>query len=65
MSSFIRHTDECVAYVESFEQFERFDPEDPLCDVDAIERAVSAETSRSRSRREASLRRRFASGSKT
>lgn len=56
MSSFIRHTDECVAYVESFEQFERFDPEDPLCDVDAIERAVSTETSRSRSRREASLR---------
>lgn len=59
MSSFIRPADDCVAYVESFERvesFDRFDPEDPLCDVEAIERAMLSDAPRAGSRREASLR---------
>lgn len=59
MSSFIHPADDCVAYVESFERvesFDRFDPEDPLCDVEAIERAMLSDAPRAGSRREASLR---------
>ncbi len=59
MSSFTRPADDCVAYVESFERvesFDRFDPEDPLCDVEAIERAMLSDVPRAVSRREASLR---------
>ncbi|BBF22677.1 exodeoxyribonuclease VII large subunit [Sutterella megalosphaeroides] len=59
MSSFIRPADDCVAYVESFERvesFDRFDPEDPLCDVEAIERAMLSDAPRAGSRREESLR---------
>lgn len=59
MSSFTRPADDCVAYVESFERvesFDWFDPEDPLCDVEAIERAMLSDVPRAVSRREASLR---------